>query len=115
MQVFFYLFFGFFRFFPKQIVQRQSQGFANADAQSDGGIVVPLFDGVDRLAGDAHPLRQLLLGQAGPEPGLLHGGILAHSAFLLLRERAIMCMTPITKNANPTIRLSQSLLCMPTE
>ena len=55
--------------FPKQLVQRPIQHLTDGDAQLDGGVVVSLFNGVNRLPGHPHRIRQRLLGQILCRPG----------------------------------------------
>ena len=45
----------------KQFVQVFSQFAANCPAELDGGIVIPLFNGIHGLAGDPHGFSQRLL------------------------------------------------------
>ena len=72
---------------PEQLVQRLVQQLADGDAQPDGGVVVPLFNGVDGLPGDPHRIRQRLLGQVLCRPGgfqlqVFHSSSSANSAAL---------------------------------
>ena len=43
MQALFFLFFKNLGFVPESVIQGQAQHLADADAQADGGVVIPLF------------------------------------------------------------------------
>ncbi len=63
---------------PEKIVQRLIQSPADGNAQVDGGVIVPLLDGVDGLAGRAYQVRKGLLAQTlggagGAETEVFHG------------------------------------------
>ncbi len=67
----------FARTVPEEVVQGPVQSPADGDAQPDGGVVVPLFNGVDGLTGDTCQIGQSLLAEAlgrtgGAEAEVLH-------------------------------------------
>ena len=70
-------------FFPEQLIQRLAQDLAYRYAEVDGGVVITLFDRIDRLTGNAYLIGQFLLRSAARAALSLRFFILQRLLFVL--------------------------------
>jgi hypothetical protein len=54
---------------PEEFIQRLAKDFADTDAKIDGRIIIPFFNGVDRLPGNSYLVGKFLLGIVQCCPG----------------------------------------------